>query len=527
MINISLDTLDILVVVIYFIGIFYIAHRVSGSETSDDYFLAGRNLGWFAIGASLFASNIGSEHLIGLAGSGASSGVAVSQFEILAGIILLMLGWLFVPFYLKSGVTTMPEFLELRYGRAARNYLSFISILSYIITKISATIFAGAVVFEAIGLSFWVGAGVTVIATGIYTIFGGLKAVIYTDAVQVVIMVVGAMLVTYFGLQQLGGFNELKVALEPSFFDMWRPSSDSEFPWTGILFGAPILGVWYWCTDQFIVQRVLSAKNLSQARKGTIFAGYLKMLPLFIFVFPGMIAFAMSSKGMIALEKSDHALPVLIQSVLPLGIKGLVLAGLLAALMSSLSSVFNSCSTLITYDWYKLRNPNATEKQLFKVGQISTVVLVVLGIAWIPLMKFVSGNLFTYIQSVQAYISPPIAAVFLWGIFSQRVNLKGALASLGTGFVLGVGRLFCEINKDSLSGIFLEFTQINFLHFAFILFVICSSVLLIVSHVTFDKDKDPRPKLNAKDSLKVDDKKDFYLSIGLLISIAILWVWFS
>ncbi len=523
--KINIETLDLIIISFYFCVIFFVAQRVSRHETSEDYFLAGRNLGWFAIGASLFASNIGSEHLIGLAGAGAAGGVAVSQFELLAGLILLLLGWVFVPFYLKSGVTTMPEFLEIRYGRAARNYLSFISIISYILTKISATIFAGAIVFEALGLDFWLGATLTVMATGLYTVLGGLKAVIYTDAVQVVIMILGAILVSYYGIDYLGGFSELRNTLEPEFYNMWKPSTDTEFPWTGIIFGAPILGVWYWCTDQFIVQRVLAAKNLSQARKGSIFAGYLKMLPLFIFVFPGMIAYALSVKGFFALPKSDMALPVLIQNVLPTGVKGLVLAGLLAALMSSLSSVFNSCSTLITYDWYKLKKPEATEKELFKVGQISTLIMIALGMAWIPLMKYVSGNLFTYIQSVQAYISPPVAAVFLWGIFSKRINLSGAIASLLTGFVLGILRLALEINKEYLEGFLLEFASLNFLHFSFLLFLVCSFVLIVVSH--FYKEQEVKITVLSEVDLKNYDKSDLGLSLLLLFILGGIWVWFS
>lgn len=531
--KIQLDTLDYLVIGLYFAVVFYIAYRVTKAEkeSSEDYFLAGRNLGWFAIGASLFASNIGSEHLIGLAGEGAASGVAVSQFEILAGIILIMLGWVFVPFYLKSGVTTMPEFLERRYSKAARNYLSIVSVLAYIITKISATIFAGAVVFEAIGLPFWLGAGTLVVATGIYTLFGGLKAVIYTDTMQVFVMIGGALLVTFLGLQALGGYGELKAAVEPGFFSLWKDMNHPKFPWTGVIFGAPILGVWYWCTDQFIVQRVLSAKNISQARKGTVFAGYIKMLPMFLFVFPGMIAFALSQKGMLTLEKTDHALPALVAAILPMGVKGLVVAGLFAALMSSLSSVFNSCSTLLTYDFYQQKNPNATEKELLRFGQISTAVLVVAGIAWIPLMKLIQGGLFTYLQSVQAYISPPIACVFLLGLFFKRLNAQGAIASLYTGLALGVARLGLEMNKDSLTGALYYIADINFLHFAFILFVICSVVLILVSmatpapapenlkHVTYERDRGA--------DYELDKAFDMKLTVGLAVVIGIIWVVFS
>src|ERR671918_93933 len=236
-----------------------------------------RNVGWFIVGASLFASNIGSEHLVGLAGTGAASGVAVGQFEILASLILLVLGWVFVPFYLKSGVFTMPEFLERRYSRGARRYLAGISIIGYVLTKISVTIAAGGIVFEALmGIDFWTGALIVVVATGIYTIFGGLRAVLYTDMIQMFVLIGGAVAVTIVGLNALGGWGEMVSTAGPGFLDMWKPVSDPNFPWTGIIFGAPILGVWYWCTDQFIVQRVLSARDEVQARRGTVLAGFLK-----------------------------------------------------------------------------------------------------------------------------------------------------------------------------------------------------------------------------------------------------------
>lgn len=535
--TIQLESIDLIIIAAYFFLVLGIAWYVSFGEkketqNSDEYFLAGRNLGWFAIGASLFASNIGSEHLIGLAGSGASSGLAVSHFEILASFILLLLGWFFAPFYLKSGVTTMPEFLEMRYGKPARNYLSFISVVSYVITKISATIFAGAVVFEAIGLDFWIGAGVTVIATGLYTVLGGLRAVIYTDTMQVFIMIGGSLLLTFLGLEKIGGFSEIQATLEPSFLELWRPMSDPEFPWTGILFGAPILGVWYWCTDQFIVQRVLSAKNLSQARRGTLFAGYLKLLPMLIFVVPGMIALVLSQKGMLTLEKSDHALPALVASIMPVGIKGLVIAGLLAALMSSLSSVFNSCSTLITYDFYKSFYPQATEKELTRVGQISTVILVILGILWIPLMKYISGNLFTYIQSIQAYISPPIASIFLLGILFKFLNLKGAMTSLWLGFILGLTRLILEIKKTSLSGFWFNVADMNFLHYAIFMFITCSLVLLIVSYLSFSNksESDLEKVLYKKGMFAISNQKrktDLILSFILVAMIFLIWSYFS
>ena len=533
----DLGILDILIIIFYFLVVFYIAWRVtqkekSTRETSAGYFLAGRNVGWFVIGASLFASNIGSEHLVGLAGTGASSGVAVGQFEILASLILLILGWVFVPFYLKSGVYTMPEFLEKRYSSSARTYLSWISIVGSVLTKISVTIAAGGIVFEAMGLNFWTGAMIVVLATGIYTVFGGLRAVVYTDLMQMFVLIGGAVTVTVVGLWKLGGWSVMVETAGSSFFNMWQPATDPNFPWTGILFGAPILGVWYWCTDQFIVQRVLSAKNEDHARRGTIFGGFLKILPLFIFVIPGIIAYSLAQKGLMNLDNADQALPALIGSLLPVGLKGLVIAGLLAALMSSLSSVFNSCSTLITLDIYKKIHPEASEKKLVITGQVATIFLVIFGLAWIPFMKLISGQIYQYLQSVQAYISPPIAAVFLLGLFIKRLNGTGAIASLLTGFFLGMGRLIAELNKDSLSGFLYSYADINFLHFAIFLFVICSVVLIVVSLLTNPPNEKQIKGLTFETAEKSDSdpiwrRKDVVLSIILFIAVGLVWIYFS
>ena len=485
-----LGNLDWAVVVAYFAVIMLVAvgvtRRRGTRDSAESYFLGGRNSGWFVIGASLFASNIGSEHLVGLAGTGAASGLAVGQFEILASLILLLLGWFFVPFYLRSGVFTMPEFLERRYSPAARWYLAAVSIIAYVLTKISVTIFAGAIVFEALmGVDFWTGAFIVVVATGVYTVFGGLRAVLYTELLQMFVMIGGAVAVTLIGLDRIGGWGPMVQEAGPGFLDMWKPLSDPDFPWTGILFGAPILGVWYWCTDQFIVQRVLSARNVDEARRGAIFGGFLKVLPLFIFVVPGVIAYVLAQRGEIVLGASDQALPVLIGTLLPAGLKGLVVAGLLAALMSSLAAVFNSCSTLITWDVYKKLRPDAHEKRLVLVGQLATLVMVGFGLLWIPMMKLISGQLYQYLQSVQAYISPPIAAVFLLGVFWKRVNSSGAIAALLVGFVLGMARLVLELNRDALGDGWLGwYAGINFLHFALFLFVVCSAVLVAVSLAT-------------------------------------------
>jgi SSS family solute:Na+ symporter len=535
-----LTTLDWAIVALYFALVFAVAFRVTRSEATRSsaagYFLGGRNTGWFVIGASLFASNIGSEHLIGLAGTAADSGVAVGQFELLASFMLLILGWVFVPFYLSSGVFTMPEFLERRYNATARWYLAVISIVGYVLTKISVTVAAGGIVFEALmGIDFWTGAFVVVVATGVYTVFGGLRAVLYTDLLQMLVLIGGAVAVTVIGINAIGGWGAMYATAGSEFFNLWKPLSHPDFPWTGILFGAPILGVWYWCTDQFIVQRVLAAKNLDNARRGTIFAGFLKLLPLFIFVIPGIIAYTLAQRGELLLDNPDQALPALIASLLPAGFRGLVVAGLLAALMSSLSSVFNSCSTLITWDIYKKLRPDASQKRLVIVGQVSTAVLVGFGLLWIPMMSLISGQLYQYLQSVQAYISPPIAAVFLLGVFWRRVNSQGAIASLATGFVLGMGRLVAEINKDSLGGVLYWYSNINFLHFAILLFVICAATLTVVSLMTHE----PAASRVAGITFQTRDKRfstagdalwhriDLLASLALVLAVGLIWLYFS
>jgi len=536
-----LASVDWVVVAAYFLLVFGVAiwatvRERSKRETSADYFLAGRDAGWFLVGGSLFASNIGSEHLVGLAGTGAASGVPVAQFEILASLILLLLGWLFVPFYLSSGVFTMPEFLERRYSEGARWYLAVISIIGYVLTKISVTIAAGGIVFEALmGIDFWTGALVVVIVTGVYTIFGGLRAVLYTDLLQMFVLIGGAVTVTVLGLNALGGWSAMTETVGPEFLSLWRPMSDPNFPWTGILFGAPILGVWYWCTDQFIVQRVLAAHNQEHARRGTLFAGFLKLLPLFIFVIPGVIAYALSQQGRFELTTPDQALPTLVGVLLPIGLRGLVVAGLLAALMSSLSSVFNSTSSLVTLDVYKKIRPMASERQLVLVGQATTAILVGFGLLWIPLMQRISGQLYQYLQSVQAYISPPIAAVFLIGILWRRVNANGAIAALVTGFVLGMGRLVAELGKGGLDGVLFAYADMNFLHFAIVLFVICTAVLVIVSLLTpappdakvagLTFTTLERPIAEARE--RRGRRRDLVLSAVLVILVGLVWIYFS
>ncbi len=531
-----LDFYDWVLVAFYFLIIIVLGYFILKKKreiTSSNYFLAGRNNEWFIIGASLFAANIGSEHLVGLAGTGSESGVAVAQFEILACFMLLILGWLFAPFYLKSGVYTMPEFLEKRYSRHARWYLATISIIGYVLTKISVTIAAGGIVFEVLmNVDFWVGAFIVVLFTGIYTILGGLKLIMVTEALQTFILILGSVLVLFFGLHKIGGWHVMWSQSEANFMSLWRPVSDPSFPWTGILFGAPILGVWYWCTDQFIVQRVLSAKNINEARGGTILAGFFKLLPLFIFVIPGVIATCLFKRGDLIFVRHDQALPALIGYLLPSGIRGIVVAGLLAALMSSLSAVFNSCSTLITWDIYKKLRPDTPDRKLVIVGRISTLFLVILGILWIPIIKLIAGGLlYKYLQSVQAYISPPIAAVFLLGIFWKRMNSFGAMASLLCGFFLGIGRLFLEIIKPSLSGILFKYADLNFLHFAVVLFFVCVCVLISVSLLTSEESASKLKGLTFQTvSSSEFEKSNFWVvfgSIMLVILVFGIWLYFS
>jgi len=492
-----LSTTDLVIIGLYFCVVFAIGFYFSRKErTSTDYFLASRNVGWFAIGASLFVSNISTEHFIGLAGSGASSGLAVGHFEWLACFMLLILGWIFVPFYLRSNVFTMPEFLERRFNRSCATYLASISVIAYIFTKISVHLYAAAVVLErVVGWSPITAAVILVLATGVYTIAGGLAAVIYTDLVQTLILVAGAVVLTILGLHQVGGFGALRAALPPDYFHMIKPASDPDFPWTGIFFGAPILGVWYWCTDQVMVQRVLSARSEGHAKAATIFAGFLKILPVFILVLPGLIAVALyrdlfkfGANGQVL--NGDIAYPTLIVNLLPSGLVGMMIAALLAALMGAMSAVFNSASTLVTLDFYKKYRPNASERSLVNFGRIATGSMVLLGLLWVPFIHLISSQLYIYLQSVQAYISPPIAACFILGILWPRLNGAGAITSLLTGFGLGTTRFIMELKERAAGGHYFTsalsgwIVNMNFLHYAIFMFVVCSAVLIVVSLAT-------------------------------------------
>jgi SSS family solute:Na+ symporter len=481
----GLDALDWAVIVAYFLILLGVAWWVikQKQKNTEDYFLAGRNIGWFMVGASIFASNIGSEHVVGLAGNGAGDKMPLLIYELHAWIVL-MLGWVFLPFYARSGVFTMPEFLEKRFDARSRWVLSVVSLIAYILTKVSVTIYAGGVVVSALlGIPFWIGAVATVVLTGLYTVLGGMRAVVYTETIQAVILVLGAGILTFMGLETVGGWAELKNTIGTDYFNMWRPNSDPNYPWLPLFITSTIVGIWYWCTDQVIVQRVLTAKNIKEGRRGSIFGALLKLMPVFLFLIPGVIALGLKMQGKLTWDSPDQAFPVLMSNILPSGLRGLVAAGLLAALMSSLASVFNSCSTLFTLDIYKKLRPDKPEEKLVKTGRIATFFVVGLGLLWIPIISKLSNGLYEYLQNVQAYISPPIAAVFLLGIFYRRINANGAIATLVGGFIIGFSKLSLEIMKSSFEegSILYNIAHINWLVFGAYFFAMCVAIAVIVS----------------------------------------------
>ncbi|MBQ9875256.1 MAG: sodium/solute symporter [Thermoguttaceae bacterium] len=699
------------------------------NDSSKDYFLAGKKAGWIVIGASLFASNIGSEHLVGLAGTGASDGMAMAHYELHAWC-LLVLGWVMIPFYERSGIFTTPEFLERRYSPAARWTLSLISLVAYIFTKISVTLFAGGIVFKALfpgeiipGVSnFWVGAVGMVVITGLYTILGGLRAVLYTELLQTLVLLVGASSVLFIGLHQVGGWSELKKVaqdadhlagykivlseeeansnnpevlkftnedgeevdaivsrpmIDPKYlpanekedesaeetgaenevapsadaasesavaeaapvvedssenevaenaegkseaeaeieemqekyateleqakeiasragnyltidelseeeveqlreqmdeetfnktfasvsekpkpidevapaeirakvdhFNLWKPISDPKYPWLGLLLGAPVVGLWYWCTDQYIVQRTLAATDQKAARRGTIFGAYLKLTPVFIFIVPGMLAYGLAAQGKLSAEvlfDGNQAFPYLVKEVLPTGLRGIVIGGLLAALMSSLASVFNSCSTLFTMDIYKKLRPEASEKQTVWVGRVATVFMVVLGLLWIPTIALMKGTLYNYLQSVQSYMAPPIFVVFFIGVFSKRVNGRGCMTALIVGFVLGMARLACEIFQGKYGfqpGTFAHwFSTTSYTFMCIYLTLVCVVLMYAVSLAS------AKPKPEQLDGLTYwtatkEQKEvtraswnwvDVFASVGLIVIIITIYAYF-
>lgn len=507
----SLDWIVIGIFAVFMIGI-VIWVTSQKQENSGDYFLGGRDATWIAIGSSIFASNIGSEHLIGLAGSGASSGMAMAHWEI-QGWMILILGWVFVPFYERSMVLTMPEFLERRYNPQSRTLLSLISLISYVMTKVAVTVYAGGLVFQQVfnikelwGIDFfWIAAIGLVVITALYTIFGGMKSVLYTSVLQTPILLLGSAIILWLGLKELGGWEQMMNICSQNVVNDYgdtmtqliRSNNDPDYPWLGALIGSSIIGFWYWCTDQFIVQRVLSGKDEKEARRGTIFGAYLKLLPVFLFLIPGMIAYAIHVKngGTFlplldnGVHNADAAFPTLVAKLLPAGVKGVVVCGILAALMSSLASLFNSSAMLFTIDFYKRFKPDTPEKKLVAIGQTATVVIVILGILWIPVMRSVGDVLYTYLQDVQSVLAPGIAAAFLLGICWKRTSAQGGMWGLIAGLIIGLTRLGAKVYYSNVSeasdNLFKYlFFDLNWLFFCGWMLLFCCLVVIAVSLFT-------------------------------------------
>ena len=563
-------------------AISYWAVKKKDKTSADDYFLAGRHLGWFVVGASIFASNIGSEHLVGLAGSGATDGVALAHYELHAWC-LLVLGWVMGPFFMRSKVFTMPEFLEKRFTPKARTVLSIISLIAYILTKIAVGIYAGGIVFRALlpeinfmGMdTFWIGSILLIILTGIYTIIGGLRAVVYTETLQTFVKIIGAIFVTYYGLEALGGWDKLKEICGSEMFNLWKPIVpegvestwspvkeagrqawyfNDRYPWPGMLLCAPIIGLWYWCTDQYIVQRILGAKNDKEARRGSIFAAFLKLTPVFLFIIPGMICFALAksginpdlqrelfdANGVLIRDRAQAAFPLMVMHVLPVGVRGIVVAGLLAALMSALAGVFNASSSLFTMDFYSRIRPKASQAQLVRIGRIATVVMVIIGILWIPVIQGAKG-LYDYLQGIQAYLAPPIFVVFFFGVFMKRLNGAGCLATLLTGFGMGLFRLIVDTpvklgGAAYTEGSFLWIVNnIFFQYYSLLITIVCIIVFLGVSYATKKPDYRTISGLTFSTMSELDKKetraswnwKDVFLSILLIALIIAIYTYFT
>ncbi len=568
----SITAIDWLMIAIYFSVLLGVAWWVvrRGKDTAADYFLAGRNLGWWIIGASIFASNIGSEHIVGLAGSGARDGVAMAHYELHAWC-LLVLAWVFVPFYMRSQVFTMPEFLERRFSTGSRYVLSIVSLLTFIVSKIAVGIFAGGVVFSTLlpemhvmifGIkldSFWIGSILVIVLTGLYTMLGGMRAVAYNDAVQVTVLITGSALLTVYGLIKLGGWSELRALCGSDMFNLWKPLIpataewtwnptllqkdvagnfvsgawyyNGNFPWLGMAICAPVIGLWYWCTDQYIVQRALGAPNEKVARQGSIFAAFLKLFPVYLFIIPGLICYALVKAGKVPgltaafaadPNASQAAFPLMVEHLLPPGLRGIVVAGLLSALMGSLAGVFNACSTLFTVDIYEKLRPKASQSEIVRMGRIATGIMILIAMAWIPVVKGATG-LYNYLQSIQGYLAPPIFVVFFFGVFWKRLNAKGCLWAMITGFVVGVFRMLVDTpvtmkltgyENGYTAGSFLWMVNnINFQYFSILITIVSAAVMVMVSYATKEPDYGRIASLTFGTST-TDDKKQTRASWG-------------
>lgn len=470
MVDFSLSHIDTALIFAYFAIVMVIGIKV-GSKHNDaqDYFLAGRSMVWPFVGISLFASNISSTTLIGLSGDAYATGISVFNYEWMASVILVFFAIFLLPIYLSSKVYTMPEYLERRFDARSRYYFSVVTLVGNILIDTAASLFAGGLLLNLIFPEFelWMIIAVLSVAAGFYTIIGGLKAVIYTDAIQTVLILIGAIAVTVAAYDKIGGWDNVMAVTPPEALSLVRPMDDPAMPWTGLLFGVPVLGFYFWCTNQFMVQRVLSAKNNQHGRWGLLFAAALKLPVLFIMVFPGTMARVLYPE----LENPDMVYPTLIFDLLPAGLKGLVVAGILAALMSSIDSTLHSASTLVTMDFVKKFNPELTSKQLMKTGRITAFCFMIAAAAWAPFIEQF-GSLFKYLQSVLSYIAPPVVSVFLLGVLWRGMTSNGAFYSFMGSLIISLGLLFGQI-----WGVI----NFHFLHIAGILLLVSSVIGIGVS----------------------------------------------
>ncbi|MCG8332498.1 MAG: sodium:solute symporter [Chitinophagales bacterium] len=526
----QLSSLDIIIMVSYAVLIIGYGLYHAKRKNSEDYFLAGRGMTWPIVGIALFSANISSSTLIGLAGDAYKTNIHVYNYEWFAVVVLIFFAIFFLPFYLKSGVYTMPEFLERRYDRRSRYYFSFITIIGNVMVDTAAGLYVGSIVLKLLfpSLPSWQIIILLAIAAAAYTIPGGLNSVIQTEVVQAILLVIGSILLTYFAFQEFGGgWGDMMAALTEKIqsgnvasieaakaaghyapsnaeeaFSMVRPANDEFMPWYGLLTGVPLLGFYFWANNQFMVQRVLGARDLNHGRWGALFAGLLKLPVIFIMVVPGVLALLvyseldisglnyMTGAGTPCKDLSECAnltYPVLLMQLLPSGILGLVVAGLLAAMMSSVSATFNSASTLITMDFVRNIRPSMTSQQLVRAGQIATLVLVVLAAAWVPYIEKVSDSLWQYLQLVISYTAPPAVATFILGLFWKRASATGSIVSLLFGFVFAIFMLSLKIYVNGLdegveaAGWIQSLTDIHFLTMAFIMWVLCLIIHVIVS----------------------------------------------
>jgi SSS family solute:Na+ symporter len=529
------DGLDAAVIVFFAIGMIvtvWFSMRKK-NESGKDYFLSGRDANWLQIGSSIFSSNIGSEHLVGLAGAGFATGMAMAHWEMHAYWILI-LGWAFVPLYDRMKVFTMPEFLELRFSRGSRNVLSLLTMASLVLTKIAATIYAGDVVIRTLlnvdhidlfGHQidvFWAIALGLAFTTGLYTVFGGMRVIMYTAVLQAPVLIFGSVCILFMGLRVLGHGNlidgwHVTLATVGDNVHLVRSINDPDWPWLAILPGSAIIGFWYWCTDQYIVQRVLAGKNQQESRRGTILAGFFKLTPVFIFLVPGMIAFALTKTPGVGFSTSgDAAYTSLVAQILPHGLRGMVACGMIVALMASLGSKFNASATLFTMDFYREWYPNASGKTEVIVGRLATGIIVFIGICWVLVIKNLHMPLYVYLQNVQGYLSPAIAVLFGMGVFWKRATAPAALWAFVIGMLGGFGRLAADLvmhnDADAVTklkgdlyhkvitldqynagiapiraahnGIMFDFWNIHWLYYCEGLFVVTAVLMVVISLLT-------------------------------------------